>query len=228
MPRAQAETLSPVGAETNTKDRILEASLHLFNADGVEATSIAAISLRAGIAPGNLTYHFPKKREIIIEILARFEAAMDAINRDLLDGLVRGERSVTAAETVQFLVATMRAIWSNRFFFTSIPAMQDKVILARLSKIETRALSGISQLMQKALDVQVLAPLRYPNTTSVLAENVWHLLWGRIFFQRVGGGNSATLERAVVHKMLTHVGALIQPHTTPEFVTAFCDEINAR
>lgn len=46
------------------KQTILEAALHCFNADGVEATTIEAIRERSGASVGSLYHHFGSKERI--------------------------------------------------------------------------------------------------------------------------------------------------------------------
>jgi AcrR family transcriptional regulator len=55
----------------NTRERILEVSLRLFNERGYAATSLAEIAKGAGLAKGNLTYHFPTKYDLVLEFASR-------------------------------------------------------------------------------------------------------------------------------------------------------------
>jgi len=67
---------------TRTRDRILEASLVLFNENGLAGVSTHRIASELGISPGNLHYHFKGKRLIVGGLFRRFEdrlsACMDA------------------------------------------------------------------------------------------------------------------------------------------------------
>jgi AcrR family transcriptional regulator len=67
---------------TRTRDRILEASLALFNQDGLAAVSTHRIAAELGMSPGNLHYHFKAKQLIVTSLFRRFEerlaACMDA------------------------------------------------------------------------------------------------------------------------------------------------------
>ena len=50
---------------TTTRDRILQASLALFNADGLAAVSTHKVAAELGISPGNLHYHFKTKEQMV-------------------------------------------------------------------------------------------------------------------------------------------------------------------
>ncbi len=59
-------------ADLNTKQKILNAAIHLFNTNGMANVRLQQIAHEIGISPGNLAYHFRNK-----------EAIIEAINEDL-------------------------------------------------------------------------------------------------------------------------------------------------
>lgn len=61
-----------------TKEKILQAALHLFNTKGISSVSLRDIATVVGISKGNLGYHFPKKETIV-------EALYLAMNKALSD-----------------------------------------------------------------------------------------------------------------------------------------------
>lgn len=54
-----------------TADRIVEAARQHFNEKGYAATTLAEIAASLGISQGNLTYHFPTKRDLVTRIQER-------------------------------------------------------------------------------------------------------------------------------------------------------------
>ena len=60
-------------APRRTAQRILDASLALFNRFGEPNVSTTLISSELNISPGNLYYHFPAKEELVNALYDRYE-----------------------------------------------------------------------------------------------------------------------------------------------------------
>lgn len=67
-------------AGSPTRDRILLASLALFNTHGLAAVSTHRIAAEAEISPGNLHYHFKTKQSIVEWLFRRFEERLMSLN----------------------------------------------------------------------------------------------------------------------------------------------------
>ena len=96
------------------RERIIEASLELFNAHGVRSVTTNHIAEHISISSGNLYYHFRNKEEIIREIFPRIaDAARSAIR-------LPEEGEITAAHVGRYHLAGIRSLWEYRFFFRDL------------------------------------------------------------------------------------------------------------
>ncbi len=69
-------------ARVNTKERILQCSLELFNAHGEANVTTNSIADELDISPGNLHYHFKRKRDIIDQLFGRYQTRLEAVMLD--------------------------------------------------------------------------------------------------------------------------------------------------
>ncbi|MDM0041446.1 TetR/AcrR family transcriptional regulator [Variovorax sp. J22G21] len=67
-------------ASSNTRERILQTSLALFNAQGLPSVSTHRIAAEMGISTGNLHYHFKAKRLIVEWLFRRFEEKLSTLS----------------------------------------------------------------------------------------------------------------------------------------------------
>jgi len=96
------------------RERIIEASLELFNAHGVQSVTTNRIATHIAISPGNLYYHFRNKEEIVREIFPRIaDAARSAIR-------LPEQGEITAAQVGRYHLAGIRSLWEYRFFFRDL------------------------------------------------------------------------------------------------------------
>lgn len=114
-----------------TRDRILEASLQLFNQEGAPHVTTNDIAQELGMSPGNLHYHFRHKGDIVAELFARFRARVDAI-------LAVPAGRVTNVEDVWlFLHLLFEHVRDHRFLFRDLDELvsRDRKLRAALAQV---------------------------------------------------------------------------------------------
>ena len=108
----------------STSARILEAGRRLFNKKGYAATTLTEIAKEIGISQGNLTYHFPTKKDLVARLAE--EARREA--QDRRDNRRCGS---VADDYVEHLVCTMSLVWRNRFIFRDKNQLEDRALISR-------------------------------------------------------------------------------------------------
>lgn len=97
-----------------TRERIVETSLQLFNRLGAPHVTTADIAGEMNISPGNLYYHFRNKDEIISELYAAFE-------RRLADLLAAPAGRIADVEDLWLLLHLLfEAMWDFRFLYRDL------------------------------------------------------------------------------------------------------------
>ncbi|WP_301100404.1 TetR/AcrR family transcriptional regulator [Propionivibrio sp.] len=97
-----------------TRERILEASLRLFNEFGEPNVTTTIIADDLNISPGNLYYHFHNKDEIVEAIFAGFEREIEEILS------VPTNRQANVDDIWLFLHLLFEHIWKFRFFYRDL------------------------------------------------------------------------------------------------------------
>ena len=191
-----------------TRERILETALTLFNTYGEPGITTTAIAADMGISPGNLYYHFHSKDEIIEDLFAAFRRQID-------ETLAAPERHPPHAEDVWlFMHLVFEAIWKYRFLYRDLNELlsrsrtlelQFKAILAHKTKTAAAILEGLvvagdmhathDEIKRMAVNMTVIATywLSYEFAREPRAEQ-----------------NGETLARGAVHVL-----SLAAPHLQP-------------
>lgn len=113
--------------KVKTRDRILNASLALFNSVGEPNVTTLLISDELDISPGNLYYHFKSKGDIVEELFDSYELEM----ADLL--AVPEDADISLDQQSFFLHLLFETVARYRFLY------QDLVnVLSRYDQLQTR------------------------------------------------------------------------------------------
>jgi len=135
-------------APRRTAERILEASLDLFNRFGEPNVSTTLISAELGISPGNLYYHYPAKDELINSLFDRYEKS--------LSELLNASDGVRDVEDAWFFMHTLfERIWQYRFLYRDLNDLLSKnrrleTHFQAVLKNKTRAIRAMLDCMSRA------------------------------------------------------------------------------
>ena len=74
----------PRAEETNQRERLLDAAVACFAADGVAATSLRGIALKAGVTPALVNYYFGSKEQLLDAFIAERVTPPSGVLRESL------------------------------------------------------------------------------------------------------------------------------------------------
>ena len=165
---------------SGTNQKILRAARLLFNEQGVAKVSQRTICDHIAISPGNLTYHF-KKRDDIIEALY-FELAT-AIE-ECLDGAEKAELNLQ--ELAQLTKTTNKIFFENRFFMIDFIQIlrSNPVINKHYTRISARRLVYLNHLVKKLIERGEMRKAELPNEYDLLYKRAQ--LFGDFWVASIG------------------------------------------
>jgi AcrR family transcriptional regulator len=133
-------------APRRTAERIMLASLELFNRFGVPNVSTTMIAADLSISPGNLYYHYPAKEELINGLFKRYEGA--------LNELLPASQGVRDVEDAWFFMHSLfELVWQYRFLYRDLNDLLSnnrmleshfKTVLLNKSRAMRQLLNGLS------------------------------------------------------------------------------------
>ncbi|GAA4897447.1 TetR/AcrR family transcriptional regulator [Ferrimonas pelagia] len=190
-----------------TRERILDASLTLFNDSGTARITSVDIAEQLGISPGNLYYHFKGKEEILTALMAECELAL---NRLILR--IRTEE-MAPDEYDPLLHSVLRICHHFRFLFRDqeafrfasgrIPAKWLRLI-RQLRQFSQALLDGMEQLQPLGLSTQ----LRHALADSLMLTTLGSLSYDQILDKEAD-------QETRIRNGVTRLAVLLAPYQHP-------------
>ncbi|GHF99883.1 TetR/AcrR family transcriptional regulator [Thalassotalea marina] len=116
-----------------TRDKIIQASIELFNEQGERNVTTNHIAAHLGISPGNLYYHFRNKEDIILSIYEEYARNL------LLDTFPQVNPETKPLDTIiLYMDAVFQALMKFRFFYANLPVLLAKNPLLHEKYVEVQ------------------------------------------------------------------------------------------
>ena len=131
-------------APRRTRERILETSLAMFNAQGEPNVTTNHIADELEISPGNLYYHFRNKEDIVEQVFARYEARMDQTL------LVPQGRLPNLEDVWMQLHLVFECMWDYRFLYRDLVDIlsRNRKLKAHFARILSRAATSAGEVLR--------------------------------------------------------------------------------
>ena len=154
-------------AFVKTRDKILKASLDLFNERGERNVTTNHIAAALGISPGNLYYHFRNKEEIIYEVFLKYEDS----TREMLQIPAQGKLDYSFV--ARYCEGLFENMWDYRFLHRDL-----EQLLSGNEPLKTRYQEFARQVMAQGRVVYtylIAAGLAAasPEEIESLIVNIW-------------------------------------------------------
>ena len=196
-----------------TRERIIQGSLELFNAQGERSVTTNHIAAHLGISPGNLYYYFRNKQAIIAELFALYEGQVEQFLR-------RPEgRALTVDDKTFYLEALLAAMWHYRFLHRDLEHLleADAELAERYRAFAQRCMVQARGVYQGFVEAGIL--LMDPPQVEALTLNSWIIMtsWVRFLCTTFGshGDLSQDMLRRGIYQVLTLEGGYASAAARP-------------
>ncbi len=168
------------GVSQDTRERIVDAAIQLFNARGVAAVTTNHVAAHLKISPGNLYYHFRNKEEIVRESFDRMNAEAEAVwqlDSSATDaGGGKGKRPTVDPTALQrMLVGNLKLYAKYLFFARELPSLlrSDPVLHERYAAISKKRVEQLESVMLPLVDAGLLRDVGDREDLRTLVESAW-------------------------------------------------------
>ncbi|MCB5225304.1 TetR/AcrR family transcriptional regulator [Alishewanella sp. 16-MA] len=197
-----------------TKDRILQASIALFNEVGERQVTTNHIAAHLGISPGNLYYHFRNKEDIVRQIFREYAKLLDT----RIKPPAQPEQALDLL--TDYLDAVFELMWRFQFFYANLPDIlaRDPALQQDYLHVQQNVLARVMAVIKGLNDAKVIAI--EPNDIRDVAHNIKLLVSFWISYLKtqapLAAVNKANLYRGVLKVLL-----LFKPYATAEALPDF-------
>jgi AcrR family transcriptional regulator len=150
-----------------TRDKIIQASIELFNEQGERNVTTNHIAAHLAISPGNLYYHFRNKEDIILSIYEEYARSL------LLETLPKVSADLKPLDSlVLYMDSVFQTTMKFRFFYSNLPVLLDKnpILREKYVEVQQSISERVSQLLisLKAADFIDFADDELADIVSIL------------------------------------------------------------
>jgi AcrR family transcriptional regulator len=152
----------------NTREKILKASLHLFNEKGMVNVSLRQIAQELKISQGNLNYHFKLKEDIVKALYFQLVSEMDS-QMNTMEAAANGLESLYKSS-----LQTMEIMYDYKFILIDFIHLMNENIEIKshyggLMKIRNEQFQMIFQLL---ITLDILRPPEFENEYQRLYQRM--------------------------------------------------------
>lgn len=205
-----------------TREKILDASLQLFNEKKASNVSTVQISAAMKISPGNLYYYFANKEEVIRCIW----------NERMVDERVQlSERPAEAqniGELLDFLQDCFEHYEKYRFFYNEVYTLfsNDSTMEELYDTMQVNVMDNTKEFLRKWIQNEKMVELS-ENKLNILAENIITLMDVSISKFDSDEARAKGFE-AFVKMRAQRIMALLDPYFTDDIKAESAEELGSR
>jgi AcrR family transcriptional regulator len=201
---------------------ILDRSMQLFNDYGIESVSIYRVAESLGISPGNFTYHFKRKKNLV-------DALMHRLEKQFIAGLKEFPYTSDARTFVQAYAELFGISWQHRGIFNSAPYLIQSGLVspsrfrALSSHITTMMVNQTTPLIAKGFMEQIPPPYNL----QILIDCVWWQWLGWLRVNQLREPEEHISFEEIVKSAIDHCIFLTRPYMKKNYPTKLYEAVQS-
>ena len=191
-----------------TRDKIVYASLKLFNESGERNITTNHIASDLSISPGNLYYHFKNKQAIIRDIFDGYSAELLSLFSTV------NEPKESLALFKQYLDSIFTLMWKYRFFYANLSQIleQDPLLHQRYLAAQEQLKRNLQLSFNEFIELKLIEIEEEELQTVITSLHLIILSW--LSYQAAVSFKTKITEQVIYQGML-QMTAVLKPFTTP-------------
>lgn len=175
-----------------TPRKILISARLLFNREGVNNVRLQDIAKHTGISPGNLSYHFKTKKELIEALLTQKLKASEDLRALNMEYLEQEDYLSVTRSYIRFQIG-------HRFFYRDILDLISLVPEAKglYEKSMNQVISFAKNGMYLAVGKGLWQPETHEGSFHYFAKNIWAILNSWLIEREVFGEEQVSMEEVM-------------------------------
>jgi AcrR family transcriptional regulator len=161
-----------------TKKRILEKALHLFNTQGFEKTTTKTIAEHANISEATIFKYFQTKKNLLLQSIIHFLSDHDRIVQSILD-IIETHQEQSIKEILKLIVYDRKEFFNTYFRFLTFILTEAKKHPEIIKIFEKTFINNLSQVGNKIIEHGKARGEIRPEVNNKLVLRNWV---GSIFF----------------------------------------------
>ena len=199
------------------KNRIIEASIELFNEMGAHRVTTNHIIARLGISPGTFYYHYRNKEEII-------RAVFDRITDEFTEAVFKDSGEFTVNRFIESVSRMYRLYYRYRFFYLDLSMLLDRDPELEKKYRENYKIKSarINETVSRLEKNGIIRKFSSSAEREMLVENLWIITDFRLTFLRI---SSEISEEKIINDGIAGYLALLSPYIEENMAAAFKSSI---
>ena len=197
----------------NTKEKILDTALNLFNKSGTRVVTTNHIAADMGISPGNLYYYYKNKEEIIRAI---YERMINFMN----DNWAFDRNAMPSAEMERMLIQVFKLQFEYKFFHSEIISLlrNDPKLTQCYNEIRNQRLAEMGDFMRWMIVGEILRDDIEEEIFSRLVEHSWFI--GNFWHIQFEFGGELSYKKEINKAILLTID-IYKPYLTQAGISEF-------